>query len=364
MNDEIKRSHRSLPLHEWPTPDQEGWRIANLPPHFARLSVGYARRWKASTRKLIEIDYGHFLSWLDATGKLDRSLAPADRITPEILECYLEAMRLAGFAPYTISGRIARLGNALRAIAPGNDWHWVCLAGSRLQCLAEPITDFEARFRPAPEILELALALIDAAETSLFRTATERAVLSRDGLLVGFFMLSVLRRGNVSSIFIGEQLQRRGGTWWLSIAADETKSGKKRIEFEFPETLRAALDRYMEVHRKVLLGRTRKALAPTNALWISKQGTQMTSGAIALQVKDRTREHFGTAINPQIFRQISATTTATENPGGATDIMLTHSHTTMATSEDYYNKAKMLDASRRHQLRVDALRQGSASSEC
>jgi integrase/recombinase XerD len=208
--------------------------------------------------------------------------------------------------------------------------------------------DCRAALRPVEEVLALGMDLMHAAAHDRFRTSRERATLFRDGLMIALLCHRPLRSQNFHDIKIGGQLQRRGSGWWLGIHVSETK-GSTPIDCAWPADLGCKLDRYIEVHRPVLLASTRKQPRSTDALWISKHGTAMTTCAIAFQVTSRTEAEFGQAINPHSFRHLTATTIATANPEGATDIQLVLGHTSGRTAEKHYNLAKMVDASRAYQ---------------
>ena len=84
-------------------------------------SIGFATRWKPSTRRLNEAGYGYWLGHLHETGQLDPEMPPGTRATLPDISAYLTMMQAAKLAPYTVAGRIQQLGNTLRAIAPGQD---------------------------------------------------------------------------------------------------------------------------------------------------------------------------------------------------------------------------------------------------
>ena len=128
------------------------------------------------------------------------------------------------------------------------------------------------------------------------------------------------------------------------------------FECGVPEKLTAHLNRYIELHRPILLQCSRRSLAPTSALWISKQGTHMTASAVAFQITARTREEFGKPINLHKFRSIYATDTATLTPADAASIQLGLGHASRKVSEEYYNLAQMTDAGRRYDDTIDSLR--------
>jgi integrase/recombinase XerD len=142
---------------------------------------------------------------------------------------------------------------------------------------------------------------------------------------------------------LGRQLELRGDHWRLHFDASETKQGEI-LDLTWPEGLVVFLERYLTVHREQLLKACADTNRPTQALWVSQRGTAMGSDAIAFQINDRTREEFGTAINPHTFRHIAATTIATANPQGAQDIMAVLGHSSMAASEKHYNRAGSIGA--------------------
>ena len=346
---------RAMPLSEWPEADQAGWLLANQPEDPLDDTIGYAQRWRPATRKLTQDGYGYWLDWLARSGQLSFSGDPSERATPECLCAYREAMEADGLAPYTVAGRTQQVGNALRAIAPEKDWVWVLRGASRLRSKATPTRDKRVGMQPAEDVEKLGFDMMSAAEHDRFRAKVERAVLFRDGLLLTMLVKRSLRRGNITAIEIGRQLQRRDKDWWLHFTASEMKSHRP-FECYVPEELTLHLDRYIDVYRPILIGCSRKVLAPTSALWISKQGTHMTPSAVAFQIKARTEEEFGKPINPHKFRHIYATDTATHTPDNASSVQFGLGHASQKVSEEHYNLAQMVDAGRRYAETIDALR--------
>ncbi len=348
-------NRRATPVPEWPPTDQACWALANQPEDPLDDSVGYAQRWRPATRKLTQEGYGYWLDWLARSGQLAVSDDPAERVTPDRLRAYQEAMQDDGLAPYTVATRIQQVGNALRAIAPENDWAWLLKAASRLRSKATPMRDKRVGMQPAEDVEKLAYDMMDAAEHDRFRTKVERAVLFRDGLLLAMLVARPLRRANITSVGMGRQLRQCGEHWRLSFGGDEMKS-HRLFECSVPDKLTAPLNRYIETHRPTLLQCSRRALASTNALWISKQGTHMTSSAVAYQIKARTEEEFGKPINLHKVRHIYATDTATLTPSEAGGIQHGLGHANQRVSEDYYNLAQMVDAGLTYDETIDALR--------
>jgi integrase len=83
----------------------------------------------------------------------------------------------------------------------------------------------------------------------------------------------------------------------------------------------------------------------------------MTSSALSYQLKARTKEEFGTAINPHSFRHMAATTIATVDPENATFIAAILGHSSAGSSDRHYNRARTIDSGRRYQALITAARQ-------
>ena len=346
---------RAMPVSEWPQADQAGWLLANQPEDPLDDRIGYAQRWRPATRKMTQEGYGYWLDWLSRSGQLSSSSGPVERATPDCLRAYREAMEVDGLAPHTVAGRVQQVGRALSAIAPENDWAWLLRGAYRLHSKATPTRDKRLGMQPAENVEKLGFDMMHAAEHDRFRAKVERAVLFRDGLLLAMLVARPLRRANITAIEIGRQLQRRDKDWWLSFKAGEMKSHRP-FECSVPVELTTHVARYIDVHRRILLRCSRKALAPTNALWISKQGTHMTLSAVAFQIKARTEEEFGKPINLHKFRHIYATDTATHTPSDARSIQFGLGHASQSISEEYYNLAQMVGAGRHYDGTIDMLR--------
>ncbi len=348
---------RCTPVSEWPERDRAAWAIALLPADPFDPSVGYAARWKTNTTEMIQSGYGRWIGWHAFNGTLDPAVDPGDRATQDHVIAFRDMLSAAGQADYSIAGRLQQLANALKAMEPAGDWQWIQRASSRIHSRAIPVRDQVGRMQPVEEVIALGHDLMHAAEHDRFRTDCDRATLYRDGLILAFLMQRPFRRANLTSMTLGRHVQRRGDQWRLSFSAAETK-GEGAIECAWPGPIEAALDRYIAQHREVLLLGSKGPKKPTQALWISRQGQAMGSDAIYYQVRHRTKDEFGTAINLHNARHIGATTIATANPSGATDIMHVLGHASMKPSEKHYNRATMLDAGSTYQATIAGLRGG------
>jgi integrase/recombinase XerD len=332
---------RALPLAEWPQADQAAWARALEEPDPFDPHVGYAMRWKPSSREEVVRGYGRWLGYLQRDGKLDPSSSPGSRVTRDAVRAYKAALVDMDNADYTVAGRIKQLGEALKAMDPDGDWSWIMTASSRLHNCAVPARDLTARMQPAEQVFQLGVDLMHAAEHDRFRTPVDRATMFRDGLAIAFLVLRPLRRANLTQLAIGIDLQKAEDGWTLFIRGEETKNSEV-IEGRWPGDLVDQLERYLSLHRKNLL--KCGGDVATNALWISKRGGPMTSAALWFQVRDRSKETFGVPINLHTFRHIAATTIATSSPDRAADIMQVLGHASLRSSEKYYNRANRLSA--------------------
>ena len=75
-------------------------------------------------------------------------------------------------------------------------------------------------------------------------TARHAAIDFRDGLIIALLALRPLRRGNLVHLTIGVDLVRSGSGWTIAIPPSATKTHAP-LEFEWPESLTAALDAYL-----------------------------------------------------------------------------------------------------------------------
>jgi integrase len=89
---------------------------------------------------------------------------------------------------------------------------------------------------------------------------------------------------------------------------------------------------------------------------VSRDATALGFGTIAHHIKRHTRAAFGKAVNPHLFRDCAATSIAIVDPVHVRIIAAILGHSTMDTSERYYNQARGLEAGRRYQDTVAGLR--------
>lgn len=347
-------SNRCLPLADWPALDRAAWNVA-LQPGDVLDPGGVAAGWAAATQGLVANGYGRWLTWLIMTSNLDPLVPPSSRVTPQRLRAYATDLQ-ATVGSFTVAARVQQVGNAMRAMAPELDWCWIQRAADRMRARAVSVRDKRGRLQSPEQLVASGMALMAQADDPASGSPAVRAARFRDGLLIALLAQRPIRGRNLASILCGQHLVRRGTEWWLVFPAAETKTRRRR-QFAFPPTLEPNLQRYLEVHRPVLLARgDRQTGAPVAALWVSKQGTHMGYAAIGHQVRQRTAAAFGRPLSPNLFRDSVATAIAISAPEHVGLIPPILGHTTLKTSERHYNQAGTLEAGRRYGRTIAALR--------
>jgi hypothetical protein len=251
----------------------------------------------------------------------------------------------------------------MRVMAPEVDWKWLLELYRTLSARVRPVRDKCSRLKSIAELVALGEHLMEEAETEMGWSPIRRAVRFRDGLMISLLAYRPVRQKNFTSMNLAHHLTKVGGRWQILFAGNETKT---RVPYEaiFPAALAPRLERYLEVHRPVLL-RGERAYGqddapPINrgldAVWVSEVGTQLEQGALACRIVHHTKTAFGRPISPHLFRDAAATSIAVDNPKHIGDASLVLGHAGHAMTEKHYNHARSLEASRRHTEALSRLR--------
>lgn len=333
--------HRTTPFAAWPAADRAAWDRATRKAGVLD-DPGLGAHWAAATLERYRWAYGHWLTFLNFSGKLDPSTSPTHRVTPEAAAAYVETLRRR-VASRTVASYLQSLHNTIRAMSPDHDWGWLRKIVNRLWRQAVPARIIGPLLRPIDEVYEGGIELMDRAERMTPRRPLQESVWDRDGLMIALLAALVIRRRNVANLEVGVHLIRQSDAYLLAIPAGEVKN-RRPIEGALPERLTPYIDRYLAHHRPRLLQGN-----GASAFWITQYGTPMSPGQITIRIRHITRRLFGVGLSPHLFRHCTATSVATKDPEHAMMIMSLLAHTTPRTAEKYYNKARMIDAGRRHQ---------------
>jgi integrase/recombinase XerD len=287
---------------------------------------------------------------------MDETVPPADRITPARVNAYVSVLEQYN-ATQTVMNRLQELHAVAVVMGPDRGWTWIFRIYSRIRTRHRPARPKHARWVPARKLFEFGICLMAEAEQQT--TPLKRAMQFRDGLIISFLVARPIRLRNLTGLDLDRTLLCHDGQWWIEVPASETKT-KHPIDLPWPETLLAPLEIYLARHREVLVQMRRHSADPAgSALWVSEHGSPMHRGTIYAQIRHRTREGLGQAINPHLFRDCATTSIAIEDPGhiGIASPLL--GHLTSTTTERNYNQARSIEATRRLQQTVLSLRSKS-----
>jgi len=349
---------RCLPEREWPKEDREAWQRAR---HRGSLldEGGLASGWAGSTQATSARSYGRWLAFLLNLGILDRSEYPAERVTKDRIDAYLADLRAHGNASGTIHIRILHLCRMLAVMAPGG---CPALLGPILRMLraaVRPTRDDRARLVPAETLLEVAFSLMDRTDVDSSLSPRLRAVMYRDGLMLAILVSNALRVGNFADLELGKSFIQRGEDWWIMLEASEVKN-RKLINHPVAPELTPRIHRYLKVWRPVISVLPGEQHGPvsndTGFLWVGRYGGRFNRKKVRKRIGEITLRELGQALNPHLFRKLQPTELAIHDPAhvGISQVMLGHG--SYGTTEKAYNLARSLDAARKVQSQLAALR--------
>ena len=180
----------------------------------------------------------------------------------------------------------------------------------------------------------------------------------QSGLVVALLAARTLRIRNFQAITIGTSLWWDGSRYWLTFNAEETKT-RASIDEPLPDDLIPYLEAFLRTWRPILVCQARKYSGDVahRRLWVDRFGRPMKENTLRDLIKRYTRNHFGTAIWPHLFRDCLLTSLAEDQPDLIAISATLLGHVTYATGQAHYNHARMLDASRRYSRAIWELRE-------
>jgi integrase/recombinase XerD len=193
-------------LAAWPDADRRAWAAALSAGDFFEPG-GTASAWKPRTRYTVERSHGRWLTWLDHQQLLHPDSEPADRVTRENLGRYIRDLEAVN-ASYTVLSRLRNLYNAMRAMAPGEDWAWLLTDTRRRRRRVASVRNKRSKMIPSDELFAYGVKLMEDADATTERTPLQKAEALRDGLIIALLAARPLRRANFAAIEIGRHLVR------------------------------------------------------------------------------------------------------------------------------------------------------------
>jgi integrase len=333
------RKLKHLPLDQWPEADHEAFEKAYEPGDIFDETTGPGAHLAEGTRRMIETAHRRWLGFLKEHYPDDLLKPPADRITPERLRAFVDHLHVEVRAT-TVAHAVDNLHYAARLIKPDGDWSWLASLNARLAARAKPEDRFD-RLVPPWQTLDLGIELMDEALSLPSDGHKQRELQYRDGLLMALLSLWPIRRRSIAALTVSRHLEFDDTGVNILLHPCDTKS-KRPESFRVPEPLLPYLERYLEEIRPRLLGRS-----DHDGLWASYRGRPLISGRIYAMVRARITKKFGKAMALHDFRRAGATFLAMEAPDMVGLIPGVLQHTSPEVSEQHYNLARSMEASRR-----------------
>jgi integrase len=333
-----------LPIGQWPQKDRQLWQAACAPSDPLDDEVGARSDHADISNAKAAKGYGRWLTYVSLSVPDALAEAPAARITPERVRAYVDSLIAIGNSTQTILSRLQELGEVAKVMGPNRQWSFINDLASKIRVRHRPARD-KSNIRPSNELVDLGFKLMDSAKTL---SGLGAAIVYRDGLLVASLALIPLRRRNLADLVLEQTLVRQGSNWTVAFGEQDTKT-HSAFEIGLADVLQAPLEAYLETHRPLLMARSGRWTRPAGgALWVSKDGSPMTQMAIYDRIRARTKEHFGVAINPHLFRDAAATTLAIADPAHVRAAAPLLGHRTFATTERHYRQSRAMEAHRRY----------------
>jgi len=337
-----------LPIDQWPEADRRLWLAACAAGDILDEEVGARSAHARISNTKAAKGYGRWLTYLALSAPETLTEPPADRVTPERVRAYVDSLIEIGNSTHTILARLQELGEVAKVIDRNRQWSFINDLASKIRARHRPARD-KSNLRLSSELVDLGIKLMRSAEDLV---GLDAAIAHRDGLQTAFLALIPLRRRNLAGLVLDRTLVREGSSWIVAFTEDDTKT-HAAFEIGLPDVLRTPLETYLSIYRPVLVARAGRWTRPVEgALWVSSDGSPMTQMAIYDRIRAKTKQHFGVALNPHLFRDAAVTTLAVADPAHVRLAAPLLGHRTFTTTEKYYRQAQAHDA---HRAFVEAL---------
>jgi integrase/recombinase XerD len=343
-----------LPVDQWPAEDQRRWHLACEPVTLFDEEGGeLAGKRPISIRKYAK-GYGRWLTFLAHHDPAALELTPGERITTPRVKAYEAHLRAAGNGTSTRINRLEELAVAGRVMDPAFSDRYIRRAVSVIRSQSRPVRS-KAHLRTSEALVELGFDLIKSATDPQNR---KHALAFRDGLIIAFLALHPVRRRNLADFKLGRNLIQQPTGFLIVFDGDETKSGAPH-EARLADVLVEPMSAYLSVWRQMLAARTGRWKDDLkDAVWVSQDGSPLREEGLSGRIELRTRDAFGKAINPHLFRDAAATTVAIVDPEHVRVAAPVLGHRSFSTTERHYIQATGLKAQRSLLEVIGAIREG------
>jgi integrase len=305
---------------------------------------------KDVTRRDLARRYGYFLDHLQRTEGLDLKAGATTLVMPDRVDRYLAELK-ARVSSVTIYGSIYKLRRIAQLLAADRDFEWLTEIEKDLALVMAPKSKFE-RLVYTNILVEAGIALMAEADAAAHRSAFARVRQFRNGLMVALLSIHPIRLKNFAALEIGRTFAKTNDSWWILLAASETKEGRpdERPVLDF---LTPWIDRYISIRRPAL------ARNEASALWLSSNdGRAMTYLAVEDVISRTTSATVGVNVSPHLFRTAGASTAAVyagNHPHLASALL---HHTDPRVTEEHYNRATSMSAAQSYAALIKKYREG------
>lgn len=357
----------SLPFAAWPKTDQALWQAAQEKGGVFERD-GAAAHWAEATAIQVAKGYGKWLWALQRFGSLDAKIAPAARVTEDLLRRYVAQLHEQGLSTVSITSRVTDLMEALRVMDPNADLTLLRGLVSTLHHRAQPSRNKAHRIKPPGEIWEACIEEMRRIAADPAPLSMEAASRYRDAFALAFLVWAPIRRRNLAALNLGDTLRFEAGRWRVAFGAEATKD-KSPLAFALPEddAYQQALEFYLMCIRPRLLRSPAIAhdafLHQRGPLWISTRGKAMTAHALYYAVTRSSERLLGAPLNPHLLRDCAASAITTARPDHVLAASRILGHNQLSTTLTHYERASMLEAGARLQEVLEEIQARQTDNE-
>lgn len=349
---------KTIPLvlkHEhWPNADQAAWgALFAIGDYFDES--GPCASWSEGSHDKRAQSYGRWLSYLKRTLPKCLMAPPETRVTQNAVKDYIDGFG-PDLKPTTIANYVSDLYVVIRAMFPDTNWGWLNKVSKRLQTKAKRRSLPPPHAISAKEVLSHSLNWIDRHEGNNRYSHKTQAIRFRQGLMIAFLVMRPVRRRTLLATSLVGHVQTHTDGFNLFYQSADTKN-KKAYDFPLPKVLVPHMQRYLEVHRPVLLQGKQ-----SDALWINQYGNPIKPDGFSRELPKVTKRVLGLELRPHAFRHIVATSIAETDPEHANIIRDLLGHATLDMAEQHYNRATGISASNAYQDVIEGFRKKAKSA--
>ncbi|PSL17727.1 tyrosine-type recombinase/integrase [Shimia abyssi] len=337
-----------LKYEDWPQADRSAWdALFSVSEWFG--DSGACVEWSDSSRAKRRQSYGQWLSFLLRSSPELLTVSPAERMTKDSVQAYVEECE-ERLKPKSVHGFVSDIYVIIRAVAPVADWDWLKRASNRLRKKADSQSLPPPHEITAKEALHRALDWIDIHDGNNRYAHMTQAIRFRQGLMITFLVTRPVRRRTLLATDLNDHLKVMTDGMHLYYEAKDIKT-KRPHDFPMPKVLVPHMQRYLDVHRPVLLQGKSHA-----ALWVNQYGDPITPDGLSRELPKMTQRVIGLALRPHAFRHVAATYIAETDPEHANIIRDVLGHTTLNMANKHYNRAKGISACDSYQEMIAGMR--------